>query len=294
MQIGIAPPSFRLPAGTRVGRVRLQVADLERSLNFYRDLIGFHVHELDCGKTARARLGAQGAQEVLLELDEKSGARPVPKRGLLGLYHFAVLLPTRPALGAFLKHLRKESAHVGLADHAYSQSTYLTDPDGLGIEVYADQPRETWTYRDGEIVGTIDPLDTAALMQLAGDLTWQGLPAGTTIGHVHLHIGDLNPATAFYHAGLGFDKVGWSFPGAIFVSAGGYHHHVGLNTWAAGSPAATNADARLLEWQLIVPDGKSRKQLEENLRESGIRVDHAGDDLVAKDPWGTVVRISVI
>jgi len=294
MQIGIPPPSFRLPAGTHVGRVRLQVSDLERSLGFYRDLIGFHVHELTCGKTPRAMLGAKGEPGVLLELDEKPGARPVPRRGLLGLYHFAVLLPNRPSLGAFLKHLRREGAHVGLADHAYSQSTYLTDPDGLGIEVYADQPRETWTYRDGEIVGTIDPLDTAALMQLAGETAWTGLPPGTTIGHVHLHIGDLNPATAFYHAGLGFDKVGWSFPGAVFVSAGGYHHHVGLNNWAAGSPSASDADARLLDWQLVVPDGKTRKALEENLREEGFAVDHAGDDALVRDPWGTIVRISVI
>jgi len=270
------------------------VSDLERSLGFYRDLIGFHVHELVCGNTARAMLGAEGQPDVLLELDEEPGVRSVPRRGLLGLYHFAVLLPNRPALGAFLKHLRKAGAHVGMADHAYSQSTYLTDPDGLGIEVYADQPRDTWMYRDGEIVGRIDSLDAAALMRLAGDITWQGLPTGTTIGHVHLHVGDLNPASAFYHAGLGFDKVGWSFPGAIFVSAGGYHHHVGLNNWAAGSPSASPADARLLDWQLIVPDAKTRRALEENLRESGIGVDHAGDDLVARDPWGTVVRISVV
>ena len=170
---GIAPPGYRLPDGARVGRVRLQVADLERSLAFYQSVVGFRV--IDRGE-GQARLGAFESDAVLLELTEKLGVRSVPRRGLLGLYHFAVLLPNRPALGAFIAHLGQTRVQVGMADHSYSQSIYLYDPDGLGVEVYADQPRETWVVRDGQYVGTVDPLDVGALVQLAGDTVWAGLP----------------------------------------------------------------------------------------------------------------------
>ena len=248
---GIAPPGFRLPARSHVGSVRLQVADLERSIAFYRDVVGFTGIARTNGG---ARLSARTGGPVLLELDEKPGVRPVPRRGLLGLYHFAVLLPTRQALGAFVRHLADVPMQIGMADHSYSQSIYLYDPDGLGIEVYADQPRETWVVRNGEYVGTVDPLDVSALLAIADPAPWPGLPAGTTIGHVHLYIGDLAEAAAFYHAGLGFDRIG-SFPGALFVSAGGYHHHVGLNTWAAGAPVA--GDARCAAPRMAIDRARS-------------------------------------
>ena len=269
--------------------MRLQVADLERSLVFYQSVVGFRVIDRMEGQ---ARLGAHGSDSVLLELHEKAGVRPVPRRGLLGLYHFAVLLPNRPALGAFITHLGQTRVQVGMADHSYSQSIYLYDPDGLGVEVYADQPRETWVVRDGEYVGTVDPLDVGALVQLAGDTVWSGVPAGTTIGHVHLYVGDLEQAAVFYHHGLGFDRTG-SFPGALFVSAGGYHHHVGLNIWAAGAPVASDQDARLLEWQLVVPDRGDVTALAANLARTGVASAHETDDLVARDSWNIAVRVAV-
>jgi catechol 2,3-dioxygenase len=286
---GIPPPAHRLPDTAHVGRVRLQVADLDRSLAFYRDLLGCAVLERHGpwgGK--RVTLAPHGEAVALIELHEKRGVRAVPRRGLLGLYHFAVLLPSRPALGALLMRLDAASVRPGMADHAYSQSLYLTDPDGLGVELYADQPRETWVVRGREIVGKVDPLDVDELVTLGERYVWHGLPAGTRIGHVHLFIGDLAAAARFYHEGLGFDKVGWSFPGALFVSAGGYHHHVGLNTWAAGAPPAGDQDAKLIEWELVV---REPDRTAENLRSRGFVVEDGGGSWLARDPWGIAVRL---
>jgi catechol 2,3-dioxygenase len=287
---GIPPPGFQLPDITTLGGVRLQVADLERSIAFYRDLLGFQVLDRQGpwgGK--RAALGPLGDNApVLLELREKRTARAVPRRGLLGLYHFAVLLPSRDALGAFLMRIDAASVRPGMADHGYSQSLYLNDPDGLGIEIYADQPPESWVHRDREIVGRVDPLEIDDLVTLGEHFVWTGMPADTRIGHVHFFIGDLDEGARFYHAGLGFDKVGWSFPGALFVSAGGYHHHVGMNTWAAGAPPADDEDARLVEWELVVPDVD---QVAHSLRGAGFAVDAEDSTAIARDPWGIAVRL---
>jgi catechol 2,3-dioxygenase len=286
---GIPPPGFRLPPTTRLGCIRLQIADLERSLAFYCELLGFEVidrHGPWGGK--RATLGAPGDRTPLIELREKRGARAVPRRGLLGLYHVAVLLPSRDALGAFITRADAAGLKPGMADHGYSQSLYLNDPDGLGIEIYADQPRDTWVYREREIVGRVDPLDADRLVILGEHFTWTGLPPGTTIGHVHLFIGDLDAGARFYHEGLGFDKVGWSFPGALFVSAGGYHHHIGMNTWAAGAPPASDDDARLIEWELQVHDAPA---VAASLQRAGITTTTDADAFLARDAWGTAVRI---
>ena len=292
MDVGIAPPGFRLPSAARVGRVRLQVADLDRSIAYYRDVIGFHVIGRDDGPPRSASLGAADDGNVLLELVEKRGVHTVPRRGLLGLYHFAILLPNRTQLGAFIRHVSELRTPVGMSDHLVSQSLYLYDPDGLGIEVYADQPRESWQVRDREYVAAIDPLHVDELIELAAETTWAGLPRGTIIGHVHLYVGDLKQADAFYHLGLGFDKVGWSIPGALFISAGGYHHHVGLNIWAAGSPVATDDDAKLLEWELVLPDPVSAEHAAKSLKDSGARVDHDANGSLARDPWNIAVRLT--
>lgn len=288
----LAPSGFRLPATTTIGRVTLQVADLDRSLAFYEDIIGFQRTERGTrGGRPHALLGADAGGDVLLELREQQGARPVPRRGRLGIYHFAVLLPTRSDLGRFLTHAMAQGIHVGLADHAVSEASYLVDPDGVTIEVYRDRPPSEWTVTpEGEVVVTIDPLKTAEVIGAAGTRAYDGLPAGTTIGHMHFFVGDLASAETFYHDGLGFDKAAWSIPGALFVSAGGYHHHVGLNTWAAGAPVATDDDARLLEWELILPDRQAVETARESLRLAGADVATEGD-AAARDPWGNRVRL---
>jgi len=282
----------RLPAEARVGAVALQVADLERSLQFYQTVVGFRVIERDDAPGARtALLGPHQRDRVLLELHEKPGVRPVPRRGRLGLYHFAVLLPTRADLGRLLRHATVLGVHIGAADHAFSEAIYLVDPDGITVEVYRDRPRREWPSRDGEMAAVSDPLDAEGLLSAAGEEKWQGLPAGTTIGHMHFYIGDIPTAEAFYHGALGFDKTIWTLPGALFVSAGGYHHHVGLNTWAAGSPVATDADAKLLFWELVLPDSAATGAAAERLRAAGYSVSSARGVPAATDPWGITVRL---
>jgi catechol 2,3-dioxygenase len=284
----IETPAYRLPATTRIGVVRLKVADLDRSVSYYETVIGLRAVDRQPGV---ARLAAHGDDRVLLELHEQRGARAVPRRGHIGLYHFAILLPSRVALGAFVRHLSELGARAGMADHLVSEAVYLTDPDGLGIEVYADRPRDSWRVEHGELVMRTDPLDVPALVAAAEGLTWTGAPPGTTIGHVHLYVRDIAAAEDFYHRALGFDRVVWSYPGALFMSAGGYHHHLGTNTWSAGAPLAGEEDARLLEWELVVPSANDVDEVARSLASAGYVTDRRGDALIARDPWGTPLRI---
>ena len=290
---GQPPRGFRLPAGTRLGQVRLQVADLTRSVSFYQDVLGLRVLDVT---GARAVLGPLGNDTPLVEVRELPGARPVARKGALGLYHFAILLPDRPSLGRFVQHLGEIGVRAGAGDHLVSESFYLQDPDNLGIEVYADRPRSSWRRVGRELMMATDPVDVAGLLQAAGGTPWTGAPAGTTMGHVHLHVGNLEQADAFYSESLGFDRTVWHYPGALFLAAGGYHHHLGTNTWAgpgATPPAAD--DARLLEWTVVLPDRTSVEGVGESLTHHAYAVEWEGPpdqspDLVTRDPWGTQVR----
>ena len=288
-EYGIRPPGYRLPDATRVGRVRLQVADLGRSLAFYQEVVGLTVLE----QTSRvAILGARDDDRALAELHERRGARAVPPHGRYGLYHFAVLVPDRATLGRFVAHLADVDARVASADHLVSEALYLWDPDGLGIEVYADRPREEWRSRGGELAMATEPLDLRALIRAAQGTSFKGLPRGTVIGHVHLHVGSLSRAEALYHVGLGFDKVVWSFPGALFLSAGGYHHHLGTNTWVEGASPATEEDARLLEWELLLPDQAAIVAAAGSIETAGYQTAADGRDRVVSDDWGTTLRLT--
>jgi len=177
-----------------------------------------------------------------------------------------------------------------MADHLVSEALYLWDPDGLGIEVYADRPRDTWQHRDGELVMATDPLDIQSVVAAGRGEVWTGAPEGTTMGHVHLHVGSLDEAETFYHRGLGFDKTVWSYPGALFMASGGYHHRVATNTWSSG-PAASAREARLLAWELTVPSDPDVEAAAQNLRGAGHDVEEAENGVSAADPWGTRVHI---
>jgi len=287
---GIAPPGFKLPDATHVGAVHLQVSDLERSIAYYEQVIGLRVLQRSADTAA---LGAGGeSARPLVWLHAKPGVRAVPRRGAYGLYHFALLLPDRAALGRFVGHLLRLGLRVGSADHLVSEALYLTDPDGLGIEVYADRPRHTWQHRDRQLVMATDPLNVNDLIAAAGVRDWDGAPAGTTMGHMHLHVGDLQQAEAFYHAALGFDKIVWAYPGALFLSAGGYHHHLGTNTWSPG-PAASDDQARLLEWDLIVPTDQDAADAARSLQAAGYATEQSrdSDSWTTIDPWGTRLRL---
>jgi catechol 2,3-dioxygenase len=288
---GVPPTGFRLPERTRLGRVRLAVSDLARSLAYYEHVLGLRVLDRTGG---RATLGAHGDDTPLLELVEQPGVRPVPRTGRLGLYHFAILLPDRAALGRFIAHLARLDVRAGMANHLVSESVYLSDPDGLGIEVYADRPRTEWQANGREVAMATEPLDVRSVVQAANGEAWEGMSAGTTIGHVHLHVGDLDVGRAFYHQALGLDLTVWSYPGALFLAAGGYHHHLGTNTWARGAPGAGDGDARLLEWELVLPSADAVNGALESLERAGAVVHRASDGGVVRDPWGTALRIRFV
>jgi catechol 2,3-dioxygenase len=288
MSYGIPPPAYRLPSETRLGAVRLQVSDLERSLDYYQQVLGLQVIARD---RAHASLGSHGDSHALVHLHTRPGTRSTPRGGRLGLYHFALLLPDRPSLGRFARHLGEVGAHAASADHAVSEALYLWDPDGLGIEVYADRPRELWRVQGREIFMTTERLDLPGLVMAGGEERWGGLPQGTSLGHMHLHVGDLETAEGFYHVALGFDKTVWSFPGALFLSAGGYHHHLGTNTWAAGADRAQEDEARLLEWEIIVPSGADRDAAARSCDAAGYGVTAEGESRVVSDSWSTTLRL---
>ncbi|MGB7212399.1 MAG: VOC family protein [Gemmatimonadales bacterium] len=287
---GLPPAGPRLPEGLRLGPVRLQVADLERSLSYYQRTLGLRILRQT---TTGAELGPHGAEHVLVELVERPGARAVPRRGRLGLFHYAILLPDRPSLGRFITHLSDIDAHAGAANHLVSESLYLQDPDNLGIEVYADRPRDTWRRIGRELMMATDPLDFEGVAAAAGGTRWTGMPAGTTMGHVHLHVGDLTRAAEFYSEILGFDRTVWEYPGALFLSAGGYHHHLGTNTWAGNAATApTQDEAQLLEWTIELPEAGDVNDVAARLSQQGHTVERTVDgSALAHDPWGTPLRL---
>jgi catechol 2,3-dioxygenase len=286
---GEAPRGYRLPDAIRLGPVRLQVADLSRSLAFYQDVLGLAPRAQNA---SAATLAAQGSDEPLVELRQRKGARPAPRRGALGLYHFAILLPDRSSLGRFVRHLGEAGARAGAADHLVSESLYLQDPDNLGIEVYADRPRSTWARVGRELMMATDPLDVPGLLEAAGEDRWSGMPPGTRMGHLHLHVGNLAQAAEFYSEALGLDRMVWHYPGALFLAAGGYHHHLGTNTWAgSGARPPEEQDAQLLEWTIELPDQAGLAQLGEGLTRAGHPVETESAELVTRDPWGTRLRL---
>src|ERR671932_146989 len=240
-----------LPAETRMGPVHLTVSDLERSLEYYRRVVGLDVLEQGAGS---ASLGADSTE--LLGLVEQPGAQP--SDGYTGLYHFALLAPDRPSLARWLVHaVRDQVPLTGLSDHYVSEAIYLRDPDRHGIEIYADRPRELWEGRVGERM-TTEPLDVKDLLGEA-DGDFDGLPAGTTMGHVHLKVASIPQTVAFYRDVLGFDLVVERVPQAAFLSAGGYHHHVGANTWeSAGASPPPEGSATLRHATIVVPDTAAR------------------------------------
>ncbi len=238
--------------GTAMGAVTLSVAALDRSVEHYTEVVGLEA--LERGEGAAA-LGT--GSRVLLRLVERPGAAAVP--GSPGLYHLALLVPARADLAAALAHfMRHRQWLAGAADHLVSEALYLVDPDGHGIEVYWDRPRAEWP-RDGDGIRMATlPLDARGLLSTAhGGAGWPGLPAETRMGHVHLRVSDLDGAAAFYHDALGFAQMA-AFPGALFLGAGGYHHHVGLNVWESrGAPPRPEGSLGLEDLQVVLPDAAS-------------------------------------
>lgn len=286
--VGVAPPDYRLPADLRLGAVSLQVSKLERSLEFYQRVLGLRVVQRN---ERSASLAAAEHEEPLVRLLEHPHVSTVTGAGRLGLYHFAILLPDRASLGRFVAHLAEIGARAGASDHLVSEALYLRDPDGLGIEVYADRPRSDWRAREGELTMASLPLDLDALTTAAASVSWTGMPAGTRMGHVHLHVGELDAASRFYHEVLGLDRMVWSYPGALFLAAGGYHHHLGVNTWAGpGARAAAPDEPRLVEWRVVLaaPDVERARA---SVDRAGYATQVTPDGWRVSDPWGTTLHV---
>ena len=243
---------------TTMGPVELTVADHDRSRQYYEQTIGLRV--LD-GTGSRLTLGADGTE--LLVLVEEPGARP--SVGHTGLFHFALLVPDRPSLARWLAHAgRDRVALTGLSDHYVSEAIYLRDPDHHGIELYADRPRELWEARVEEGMTTL-PLDVDSLLgELEDPATepFDGLPAGTTMGHVHLQVAAIPETVAFYRDRLGFELMASYGAQAVFLAAGGYHHHLGANTWeSAGASPPPPGTAGLRQATIVLPDRDARDQV---------------------------------
>ncbi|HEU5423645.1 MAG TPA: VOC family protein [Nitrolancea sp.] len=286
------PTPTAIDPGTMVGLPALTVSDLERSLAYYTEAIGFELLRRGEGE---AVLGAAG--QPLLELVEQPGAQPWPRggRSYTGLYHFAILLPTRADLGRWLRHWLELGLPFGQGDHLVSEALYLEDPDMHGIEVYRDRPREEWTWEDGQVRMAVDPVDLRGLLaeaERAGE-PWRGLPPGTRVGHIHLQVGDIRQAADFYHGILGFDIVA-HMPSALFVSAGGYHHHLGLNTWHSLHAGPAPADSvRLRSFTVELPSEEARQAVVRRLDSAGIPHQRLGTAVAVEDPWQNTILLRV-
>ena len=254
-----------------MGLVELSVSDLDRSLTYWQDAIGLRVLSRENG-TAEL-----GADTPLVRFVEEPGARSA--QGYTGLFHVALLVPDRPSLGRFLAHAaREELPLTGLSDHVVSEAIYLRDPDYHGIEVYADRPREQWEGHVSQTMTTI-PLDTESLLADA-DGDFDGLPDGTTVGHVHLCVRNVDETIGFYRDKLGMGLTAHLGDQAAFLSAGGYHHHLGGNTWETrGAPPAPEGTARLLGFTIVLPDEAELDRVAERIGGTEVQ-DPSGNPLV--------------
>ncbi|WP_084423420.1 VOC family protein [Cohnella thermotolerans] len=239
-----------------------------------------------------AELSADGKHPIAI-LEELPEAVVPERRRTAGLYHFAILVPDRKSLGLSVGHLIRHGVDFGQGDHWVSEAIYLSDPDNNGIEIYADRPRSEWEYdpQGGVKMGT-DPVDVRGLLELAGGEPWNGLPAGTKIGHIHLHVSDLPSSRQFYCDVLGFGLMANFANSALFVSAGGYHHHIGLNIWAGvGAPPAPPQAPGLKYYEVLVPELAELKAIGSRLAEAGIPFERKDEAIEVQDPSGNTLII---
>jgi catechol 2,3-dioxygenase len=272
------------------GAVRLRVADLDGQREFYERAIG--LRPLDSAGEV-ARLGS--GETSVVELDPSPGAPPRPA-GTTGLFHLAILVPARAELAAALARVVRAGGRLsGASDHLVSEALYLNDPEGNGIEIYRDRPRAEWGRDNGEIRMSTLPLDVDTLLaELREDEPGAGgAPAGTRIGHVHLNVAELGAAERFYSGVLGFDVTVRGYPGALFLSTGGYHHHIGVNTWAGPGAPAPPPGSRGLEWfELAVDDEDRLAELERRLAGAGAEVERCAEGVLTRDPSGNGVLLT--
>jgi catechol 2,3-dioxygenase len=279
-----------IDAATTIGPVHLTVSSLERSLAYYYHAIGLDV----LARTSpKASLGAGTAE--LLVVTEEPGAPPAHRH--TGLYHVALLLPTRAELARWLAHAAHDRvALLGLSDHVVGEAVYLTDPDGHGLEIYADRPRDAWEGRVDEHLTTL-PLDVESLLRELDDVdasTYGGLPPATSVGHVHLRVAEIESTITFYRDVLGFGLMAQLGPRAAFLAAGGYHHHIGANTWeSAGAQPPPPGSAALRHATLVLPSDEERERVGARCEAAGIRLVATEHGPVVDDPSGNRLVLAV-
>ncbi|WP_066059736.1 VOC family protein [Robertmurraya korlensis] len=281
---------FHREPNTFISQVSLKVESLERSLTFYKEVIGLQVlHQTK----STADFTADG-KTVLVTIQQPDDV--VPKQGrTTGLYHFALLLPTRADLGRLLKHfLQVRYPLQGASDHLVSEAIYLADPDGNGIEVYADRPASGWSWNNGEVEMATVALDADSLLTEGEGEAWNGMPAGTIMGHIHLHVSELQKTEEFYTRGLGFEVVTRYGGQALFISTGKYHHHIGLNTWnGVGAPPAAENSVDMESYTMVFPSEEKREQIISQLQELGVTVTEENGVFVTADPSGNRIRLII-
>jgi len=282
-----------IPAGTNISNVSLCVRDLDAVADSYRDALGFI--ELT-SRAGEKRLSANGREPEQIILVEDRHAAP-RQSSAPGLFHVAFLFPSRRALAAALRRLMEKEIRIhGFADHGVSEAIYLADPEGNGIELYHDRPRETWMNHKGEISMVTEPLDVAGLLRESGSghSSSQEIDPGTVLGHIHLQVSNLKKAERFYHALLGFDVTQRSYPGALFVSAGGYHHHLGLNIWNSRNGVRVPGTAGLISFGIQIPDRKALEAITAQLDQNGSPVHRTADGhFLVHDSDGIAVQLAV-
>lgn len=277
--------AFGIDPNTTVGAVTLAVGDLMEMVQFYQRVIGLDVINRS---EVSAELGIDKKPLVILE--KKSGGKQFPR--CTGLYHMAILLPTRKDLGHWLTHLVSSQYSLdGAGDHLVSEALYLSDPEGNGIELYCDRPREKWEYTEnGPRMDTL-PVDLESLQADAPDDEFGGLPSGTVMGHVHLKVNNVANAVEFYRDTLGFDLMA-TLPGAAFLSAGGYHHHVGVNMWNSRGADPPPADSLgLMAYRITFPNEEFRRTLLTRLNDLGYAIEKVGTDALLRDPAGNGILL---
>ncbi|MCH4826490.1 VOC family protein [Planococcus halocryophilus] len=281
--------NFHKKPVTHVREVGLKVVNLLKMKQFYENVIGFEVISEEEDKVS---LGV--GSKVLVELEVVEGLTQKQGR-YAGLYHFAILLPTRESLGKILVHLHQQGIQLGSADHLVSEALYLSDPEGNGIEIYQDRKPELWNWSNDEVSMAVDPIDAQGLVEEAQKSSepWNRLPAETVIGHIHLHMSDLDEAKDFYVNGLGLEVVSSLGGQAIFLADQKYHHHIGMNVWnGVGIPALPEKVAGLHYYTLVM-ENENRNKIAKNLRAIGAEIVHREDYWEVKDPSGNSVRLCV-